>query len=122
MFEKLHPGRILRLPDVKSSDALSALCDVTVSGSGTMLLHAAYHRHAAVSINTPLTQQCLLEQVAYDHFPGIECGIAVELTQPANDLFNFLDAHTAELFRRQSEYFSQPPLSPDEIAQRLLAL
>lgn len=81
---------VLRLDDVKNTDALAALCDVTISGCSTTLMHAAKHGRLAVSVDTPLTRSLLSPQVGgmYERFPGIDLGYAIHLeNDPVCNLF-----------------------------------
>ncbi|MDQ7815033.1 MAG: hypothetical protein RDU25_04500 [Patescibacteria group bacterium] len=101
------------------SRALAAMADVTVSGSSTALLYAAKHGRAAVSISTALTRRLLGEQVAYDKYPGIKLGIAVELNMPCDLIALARDA--APVIRRNAEHvFRSIPI--DEVADSVLSL
>ncbi len=79
---------VLRLDDVKNTDALAALCDINVSGVSTTLIHAAKNGRLPVAITTPYCQALYQPHVAgkYQRFPGIDLGYALELTEPVDDL------------------------------------
>jgi len=101
------------------SRALAATADVTVSGSSTVLLYAAKHGRAAVSISTALTRRLLSEQVVYDKYPGIKLGIAVELNVPCDLIALAQDA--APVIRRNAEsVFRYVPIG--EVADSVLSL
>ncbi len=122
MFSALKPNSVLRLDDVKTTDALGTLCDITVSGVGTTLLYAAQARKDAISITTPTTRHVLLQQVRYDRWPGLEVGIGLELTEPVPNLLTFVRERRDAMHAAQDEYFKNPPLSARQIAEEILKI
>lgn len=83
-------SRVLRLDDVKNTDALAALCDVNMSGVSTTLIHAARNGRLAVAITTDYCQSLYQPHVngKYQRFPGIDMGYAMELTEPVSGFFS----------------------------------
>ncbi len=122
MYERAG-GRVLNLDHVKSTDALAATCDIVVSGTGTALLYAAKFGRVPLSITTAVTKAALRDHdVGYDRWPGLDSEIGIELTGPVPDLFAYVRDRQAGLAEKQRRYFSQPTLSPREIAGEILKL
>lgn len=120
LFSAARPSSVQFLDQVESTYALAALADLTVSCASNVLLHAAKHRRACVSVTTEYTRKELLKLAPYDRFPGISSGIALELTEPEVDLFEVVDRHREAQRELQDEYFAKPAMTPAEMADAVL--
>lgn len=114
--------QVLCLNDVKNTDALAALCDITISGASTTLQHAAKNGRIAVAIETELTKSLLAPQVGgfYDRFPGVYLGYALPLLEPSDHLFQTIVERQEALRANAQKAFVS--VSPDIMAERILSL
>lgn len=114
---------VLRLDDVRNTDALAALCDITMSGVSTTLIHAAKNGRLPVAITTPYCQALYQPSVdrRYQRFPGIDLGYAIELTEPVDNLFERC-AEQRPQCREAAKKAFVAQMSPAEMAEAIIAV